>query len=322
MLSRGCENGRIRRPPAPDPDPVVTKPLNHARFVLDRFSGVGSEEIFAIGDVHGRADLLDAALDAIAAIPASEGRTRRLVTLGDYIDRGPEGVRVLDLLMAAPARLDFPVTNLLGNHEQMLVCALSEDIPAYLRRGMASCWAGNGGTAVLTELVEAGHHLNPASSDRLVAALGPERLAFLRGLARYHRPEGGDVLFVHAGVSPHMPLDTFLAREWRHALCEGSFEEDLDPAWIRGPFLDHKPADTGRVGHHGLFVVHGHTPQDGLDRALPFMIERDRINLDAYAVFSGRLRVARLVGNTLETFEIVEPGPVRDRMEREGQGRG
>jgi serine/threonine protein phosphatase 1 len=280
---------------------------NLHRFTLDRFSGPGSEEVFAIGDIHGRADLLDLALDAIAATPAAEGRTRRLVTLGDYIDRGPEGVRVIDLLMAAPARLGFPVTNLLGNHEQMIVCALSDDLPHHLRKEIAQCWASNGGIAVISELVEAGHDLDPPYSHRIADALGPERLAFLRGLARSHTPPGSDVLFVHAGLNPNMPLGEFLDREWRIALCTGDFQEKFDPSWVRGPFLDHRPADAGKVGHHGHFVVHGHTPQDGLQRSQEFQVDRDRINLDAYAVFTGRLRVARFVGNVLETFEVTMP---------------
>lgn len=274
------------------------------RFTLDRFSGVGAEETFAIGDVHGRADLLDRALDAIAAVPPAPGRTRRLVTTGDYIDRGPEGVRAIDILMGAEARLGFPVTCLSGNHEQMLLATLDEDLPPHRCEEISSIWLGNGGLSVISELVQLGHALRPLTQAAVAAALGPDRIAFLRGLALSHRPEGGDVLFVHAGLHPDVPTEEFLSAGRLRPFASDRFRESLDPCWIRGPFLSHRPSEFGQVGHHGLFVVHGHTPQDGLDRSQDFHVSHDRINLDTYAVGTGRLRVARLVGNVLETFEV------------------
>ena len=276
---------------------------NQTRFVLDRFAGVGPEETFAIGDVHGQAALLDMALDAIAAIPPAEGRTRRLVTLGDYVDRGEASVRALDLVMGAQERLGFPVTPLLGNHEQMLSLAMSDDIPGDQRGRMASLWTMNGGISVIEELAEMGHDVSGPTIGQVAAGLGPARIAFLQGLARSFRPEGGDVLFVHAGLHPRVPSAEFLAREWRRTMAAGRFDEAQDPCWIRGPFLGHRPSEFGAVGHDGLFVVHGHTPQDG-SLPLAWHVARDRVNLDGYAYSTGRLRVARLVGNVLETFEV------------------
>ena len=67
----------------------------------------------------------------------------------------------------------------------------------------------------------------------------------------------GDILFVHAGVNPRVKLDAFLAVPWNTPLSR--LVEERHWAWVRWPFLEYRP---GRKGFSGLFVVHGHTPND------------------------------------------------------------
>lgn len=293
------------------PDAVIPSGMDRplhvtpvARITLDRFAGVPGEEIFAVGDVHGRSDLLELAFRAVEATPRVEGLPRRLVLLGDLIDRGHAGVACLDMAMGAADRLGHAVTPLMGNHEMMLAIVLTEGLPRYMRAAYLKMWVQNGGSAVLDELESAGHDLNSPSPTLVAYALGPERIAFLQGLANHYRPVGSDVLFVHAGLHPYVDLDEFLAKDWReHA--DPDFSEDRSWAWVREPFLDRVPRDFGGgVGHHGVFVVHGHTPQDGINVTVPEQVRRDRLNLDVMAVYRERLRCARIVGREVEVFEV------------------
>lgn len=132
---------------------------------------------YAVGDIHGRFDLLSEALKAIAADSPEGGR---VVFLGDYIDRGAQSRQVLETLMAGPPP-GWRWKCLKGNHEDMMVAAI---------RGPdhADMWVGNGGAATLQSFADA-----PASAleeavewcDRLpISACDGRRI------------------FVHAGVDP------------------------------------------------------------------------------------------------------------------------
>ena len=280
------------------------------KFELERFVGVPDEEIFAIGDVHGRADLLSEALGAIASTPADPARPRRVVLLGDLIDRGPASLPALDIAMRGEELFGFPVTTLMGNHEMMLALAVSDLAPPERKRKHLLLWGGNGGTSVLDELeAESGedipHGVSPSDLARL---LGPARVSFLESLASHYRPAGSDVLFVHAGLNPWVPLDRFLAYTWQEQMGP-LFDEDLSWAWIREPFLDRVPEASRTVGHHGLFVVHGHTPTDGLRVPVEEQARRDRLNLDTYAFLRGRLRYARISGRDVEVFDVGDGVP-------------
>lgn len=275
-----------------------------ANLTLDRFGGIPGEEVFAVGDVHGRSDLLELALRAIEATPRVPGVPRRLVLLGDLIDRGHAGIECLDMARGAEARLGHPVTTLMGNHEMMMAIALTEGLPGHARQMFMNTWVGNGGSACLAELESAGHDLNPPTAGLIAHALGQERLDFVRGLHNHYRPESSDVLFVHAGLHPYVPVDEFLAKDWRqHA--DPDFRENTSWAWVRAPFLEYVPANfENSVGHHGLFVVHGHTPQDGVNMPVGRQVERDRLNLDVMAVYRDRLRCARIHGREVKVFEV------------------
>ena len=208
---------------------------------------------YAIGDVHGCDDLLETMLARIASDreyrhPDSPAT---MVLVGDYVDRGPGSAAVVDRLMRGID--DFELICLKGNHEAMLLaCTETGD-----RQAWAS-WIHNGGdTTVHSFGVTVRYGFFRA--DYLVDALGPERLAWLRGLPTHHLTP--DYLFVHAGILPGRPV-------------EDQSERDL--LWIRNRFLDSDE-------HHCRLVIHGHTPMEEPD------IRPNRIGIDTGAFTTGRL---------------------------------
>ena len=228
-------------------------------------TAAAGEVVYAIGDVHGRADLLDALLSRIAD-EEGPGGGYRLVLLGDYIDRGPDSRRVVERLSELLRGPGPRVAALKGNHEAMLLGFLED--PA---RGPA--WAAAGAYETLRSYdvapaaPPAGAQAWADASRRLAEALPPEHLALLQALPLTAR--SGDYLFVHAGVRPGRAL-------------EAQVEEDL--LWIRKPFLNGPPSDA-------YVVVHGHTPTAGEPDLAP-----GRIGLDTGAYATGRLTALRLEG--------------------------
>jgi serine/threonine protein phosphatase 1 len=239
-------------------------------------------EIFAIGDIHGRPDLLAALLDAASAAPRREPR-RKIVFLGDLIDRGPDSLGAIDLAIGAGGFIGADETiALMGNHETMMRMALDPATPPGAAIDALQTWMANGGDEVLVEFVDA---------DRPPASLAERWLAELQPHWR-----SGDVLFVHAGVNPGMPLQSFLAVPWNTPLA--SLDEDRHWAWVRKPFLG---SDPGPDGWDGYFVVHGHTPNDA--RRNPShadQIRRFRLNLDGGSAMTGVAKMAILRGAEAE----------------------
>ena len=181
--------------------------------------------IYAIGDIHGRYDLLQALATGIRAdIAENRPRSSAEIYVGDYIDRGPQSRDVVEWLIDTPPLTDRRVC-LKGNHEAMLLAALSD--PVWLQH-----WLSNGAGATL-----ASYGLSP----RALGALPARHLDFFDDLGL--TASIGSYLFVHAGIRPGLAL-------------EDQNEEDL--VWIRDPFLS-SDAD------HGVIVVHGHTPVDAPD---------------------------------------------------------
>jgi serine/threonine protein phosphatase 1 len=134
---------------------------------------------YAIGDVHGRFDLLTRALAEIGDLEAQDAR---LVMLGDYVDRGPQSREVIDELMRRSA--DDRVVCLRGNHEEMMVAGLKDPDAAIQ-------WLVNGGSATLASYG---------------GKAPPEHVAWLRRLPVSYETE--HQFFVHAGVRPGVPLDS------------------------------------------------------------------------------------------------------------------
>jgi serine/threonine protein phosphatase 1 len=246
-------------------------------------------EIVAIGDIHGRIDLFDALLEEAAATP-SRAPQRKLALTGDLVDRGPDSLGCLRMAADAGARIGAGETlALMGNHEILMRMALDPATPERMGLDALEVWLGNGGDAVVEQLLG---RASRSASRRLLAALreaAPEDvLAWLRGLEPH--ATSGDVLFVHAGVNPKIPLPTFLATPWDLPL--DAVEERAHWAWVRGPFLDHKP---DARGHSGFFVVHGHTPLDrGHTRGAAEQVARFRLNLDGGSAATGQAKMAIL----------------------------
>lgn len=200
---------------------------------------------YAIGDVHGMASMLETLLAAVSSDAA--GRPHRLVFLGDYVDRGPENRRVLEILKAGPADPAVrDVVLLRGNHCAMMV----ETVIGARTPWIVQTWRGNGGRAVVAEYP--GGVLDPDLVEDARFLDRRTRLSF--------RDEEGRI-FVHAGLAPGVPLDE---------------QDEETMLWIREGFLDN--------GHdHGGLVVHGHTiTHDGRPE-----IRRRRVGLDTGAFTRG-----------------------------------
>jgi serine/threonine protein phosphatase 1 len=224
--------------------------------------------VYAVGDIHGRVDLLRALHRLIQEDAARRPARRNVVVyLGDYIDRGAESPGVIDLLLDQPLR-GFEHVHLKGNHEDTLLRFL-DDI------SIGQSWLLYGGAETLQSYGVRPPRANGANED-LVRAQSelkqklPERhRQFMAGLELTHAE--GDYLFVHAGVRPGVLLDQ-------------QIEEDM--LWIRDDFL-FSDAEFGKI------VVHGHTITSRPD------LQPNRIGIDTGAFASGTLTCLVLDGTEL-----------------------
>ena len=257
-------------------------------------------EIVAIGDIHGRADLLDALLGAAAATPLGEP-VRRLVFTGDLVDRGPDSLGAIELARDGAELIGAQGTiALMGNHETLMRMALDLAVPPKLGLAALRVWLGNGGDAVVEQILcERAPKGEPRRTlDALRAATPDWVVAWLQSLRPYY--VSGDVMFVHAGVNPRIPLEDFLATPWDEPLDR--IDEAAHWAWVRGPFLDHRP---GPRGFSGYLVVHGHTPLDrGATRGHAEQVERFRLNLDGGSAMTGMAKMAILRGGLAEVVTV------------------
>lgn len=212
--------------------------------------------IYAIGDIHGRADLLEQMLLKVDA-DMKDHPDRRCITvlLGDYVDRGPDSRGVIDLLIAWQKVRE--TVCLMGNHEEIM-------LRFFAKPELWDTWAPIGGAqTVMSYGLRPALRLSPQQAaelaDRLAEQIPDAHVDFLGSLP--YTFESGDVLFVHAGLKPGRPV-------------ADQRVEDL--LWIREEFLSFK-------GSFGKLVVHGHTPVDKPD------IQPNRINIDTGAYATGRL---------------------------------
>ena len=260
--------------------------------------GVGPEaEIFVVGDIHGRSDLLAALIDEAAREPKLRDK-RAIVFLGDLVDRGPDSLGAIDLAIGAKARVGADeAIALMGNHETMMRLALDSETPWDDAIDAFETWMGNGGDRTVAEFLKIRER--PRGLAELLtqarASLPPRVLAWLSSLKPNWR--SGQVLFVHAGVNPQVELETFLAVPWNMPLDK--LDEDRHWAWVRWPFLEHRPT----AGFGGLFVIHGHTPNDAhRDPSHADQIARFRLNLDAGSAMTGVAKMAVLRDNQAEVI--------------------
>ena len=275
------------------------------------FAASPDTEIFAVGDIHGRVDLLAALIDEAAREPRRREK-RAIVFLGDLVDRGPDSLGAIDLSIGAAAWIgaDEEIA-LMGNHEQMMRLALDSSTPLEDAIEALEAWIANGGDRTLAEFVEADEP--PGDLDELLAAARaslPERVrAWLERLRASWR--SGGILFVHAGVNPRFDLEAFLATPWNTPLK--SLDEDRHWAWVRWPFLNHRP---GPEGFSGFFVVHGHTPNDAKrDASHEDQITGFRLNLDAGSGLTGVAKMAVIRGR--HAGVVAARGPTNRELMRE-----
>ena len=194
----------------------------------------GDTIVYAVGDIHGRADLLEVLTRRILDDAAGRRQERKVIVfLGDYVDRGDSSRGVIDFLIDA-ARSDdgFERVFLKGNHEDAMMRFLAGE-------GGGKWWIERlGGAATLRSYgvdVPSWRGILESARHRLRRNLPDSHAAFLESLKLVHREDGH--LFVHAGLRPGVPLDE---------------QDPEDLLWIRDEFL-HSNADFGGV------VVHGHT---------------------------------------------------------------
>ena len=223
--------------------------------------------VYAMGDIHGRVDLLDAMLKRIDAdLEKNPVSTGIEVYLGDYVDRGPASREVIDRLVAR--NRTFRAVFLKGNHEEYLASFVAN--PAVLED-----WQHYGGLQTLvsygiTPPIDTGRdgHAKLAAAFDLI--LPDSHRRFLDNLRLSFTC--GDYFFVHAGVRPGIPLTK-------------QREEDL--LWICRDFLLCEE-------EFGKIIVHGHTPVPEPD------VRPNRINIDTGAYATGRLTCLRLEEDRVE----------------------
>jgi serine/threonine protein phosphatase 1 len=250
--------GWLRRdPPETSRFTPAPTPLERPRaFGFDDFHRLRNVDacVAAIGDIHGRIDLLrslERQLDELS----QQDRPVLEIYLGDYVDHAGDAKATLDHLIERKKRADRQVVCLAGNHERMMLQAL-DDVDYFSR------WLKFGGDATVRSYGVPGSIAlrDPAEAQsRLRAALPASHREFLERAGKFHEVDG--YFFAHAGVDPVKAL---------------SEQTERDLLWIREPFLS-------STVNFGKVVVHGHTPTAKPD------VRRNRIGLDTGAYLTGRL---------------------------------
>ncbi len=230
------------------------------------------ERVYAVGDIHGRLDLLKALEQAIEADDAANGPAdTTVILLGDLVDRGPDSAGVIRFARDWQQRRKLRLLG--GNHEEMFLDSLTDlqIFKHFLRHG--------GRETVLSFGVDPDSFTAATleeAQDLMCAAVPADDIEFLRDLEDWVAM--GDYLFVHAGIEPGVPMEDQNRQTFR---------------WIREPFLSSSES-------HGRVVVHGHTitsaPED----------RGNRIGIDTGAYQSGRLTALVLEGDRRRFIEAVE----------------
>jgi serine/threonine protein phosphatase 1 len=237
-------------------DRLRKKPLAGTKGGVARSYPAG-KRMYCIGDIHGRADLLEA-----------------LLYLGDFIDRGDDSKRVIDILISQPLP-DFEYIYLLGNHEQSMLDFLID-------AGAMAGWLHWGGRETLLSY---GINVHPTAASPDLDELGTllehampaEHLDFLRNCTLSHSE--GSYYFVHAGIRPGVKLER---------------QDYQDQLWIRDAF-------TRSTRDHGAVVVHGHSISEKVE-FLP-----NRIGIDTGAYYSGVLTCLVLEGEDQRLLQTGGP---------------
>ncbi|MBZ9814482.1 metallophosphoesterase [Mesorhizobium sp. CA7] len=230
--------------------------------------GPDGMRLYAIGDVHGRHDLLAAMHRRIESeLEHAPGSDWRIIHLGDYVDRGPDSRSVIDFLIETRKR-DPRNIMLAGNHDIGMLEFLAEAEPdgLFVNYGGVQTAQSYG-----VDLLRDGHWYGKAQAIArghmaLVKAVPHSHIDFLQSLT--FSATFGDFFFCHAGIRPGVPLDR---------------QNQQDLIWIRDAFHDHP----------GLFskvIVHGHTPVPEAE------VKANRVNVDTLAWKSGTLSALAVNG--------------------------
>lgn len=235
--------------------------MNWLKSILSRSRPVEPPEwpVYAIGDIHGRKDLLDRLLERISVHNGDQAA--ELIFLGDYVDRGPDSRAVIETLVNRRRGGHLRWTFLKGNHEATLLDFLKDPSvgPAWLQYGGAETLMSYG---VRPPLLKGDEAAWAAASEAFAAALPERHVEFLSALEL--SVDRGGYMFVHAGVDPSRPLHS---------------QEEKDLLWIRDAFL----GDSRRLER---LVVHGHTPEPAPHR------DARRVGVDTGAYQTGMLTAA------------------------------
>lgn len=228
------------------------------------------QRVYAIGDIHGRADLLEAMLGKIERDEAirPEANTT-IVFLGDLIDRGPDSARVVDLVLKLGRTRT--VRAIAGNHEEMLLASLESE--QTLRRFLE-----HGGKETILSYFADRNEYNRLSiaelRQNLVSIIPQDHLTFFRSLEDFVCI--GQYVFVHAGIRPGVELGA---------------QDPHDLRWIRQGFLD--------CDHDlGVIVVHGHTICQDVE------LRSNRAGIDTGAYLHGKLSALALEGSSRWFLEV------------------
>ncbi len=227
---------------------------------------------YVIGDIHGRADLLDILLGNISAhCLRYQSKTKYLIFLGDYVDRGLQSREVLEIL-ANLNLAHITIVPLVGNHEEAMLSFIENPLES-------AGWLQYGGTETLLSY---GVSMPPGipkpttlydTAEALRATMPESHWQFLNNLHLSYTL--GDYIFVHAGVNPEEPL---------------ADQSRQDILWIRDVFMSHD-------GLYDKVIVHGHT----ITKTVEF--RPNRISVDTGAYYSNRLSCVILDGNTHQLLE-------------------
>lgn len=229
---------------------------------------------YVVGDIHGRADLLEDLLAKIhAELQHRPAERTLLVFVGDLIDRGPCSAQVIERLRTYRRPGIEPVF-LLGNHEEVLLKIIGGDttvVESWLEYGGLQCLQSYG--------VDVSRFLGKSAADLVTivrSAVPASHVEFLESFIDHWR--FGDYLFVHAGIRPGIALED---------------QRQSDLRWIRAPFLQSER-------DHGFVVVHGHTISETVEE------RPNRIGIDTGAYRSGLLTALVIDG---EDHWFIDTGP-------------
>lgn len=252
------------------------KPLNAASGInLANLPATGKgERIYAIGDIHGRYDLMKHLIEMIEDHAAKQpgAKAAHIMILGDMIDRGPDSDKVIRSIRRRARKGD--VTVLMGNHEEIMLRAMDGE------PGVMKSWLRFGGVQTLRSF-----GIDPPTDDfdqpeltrKLKEAIPESWVEWLRQLPISAR--SGDYFFCHAGLRPGIDLNR---------------QSRKDLLWIRDEFLDND--DT-----HGVVVVHGHSISPDVE------LRHNRIGVDTGAYRTGMLTAVYLEDRRCEILSTAAP---------------